>query len=59
MTANLRRFLDAGRMLAVPGASDALSARMIEAHGHPCVYIGSYATAASSSSDKRPVSGNP
>jgi len=34
-------------MLAVPGASDALSARMIEAHGHPCVYIGSYATAAS------------
>jgi len=47
VTANLRRFLDAGRMLAVPGASDALSARMIEAHGHPCVYIGSYATAAS------------
>jgi len=47
VTANLRRFLDAGRTLAVPGASDALSARMIEAHGHPCVYIGSYATAAS------------
>jgi len=31
----------------VPGASDALSARLIEAHGYECVYIGSYATAAS------------
>jgi methylisocitrate lyase len=30
-----------------PGASDALSARLIEAHGYECVYIGSYATAAS------------
>jgi 2-methylisocitrate lyase-like PEP mutase family enzyme len=29
------------------GASDALSARLIEAHGYECVYIGSYATAAS------------
>ena len=29
------------------GASDSLSARLIEAHGHECVYIGSYATAAS------------
>jgi methylisocitrate lyase len=47
VTANWRRFLDAGRTLAVLGASDALSARMIEAHGCPCVYIGSYATAAS------------
>jgi 2-methylisocitrate lyase-like PEP mutase family enzyme len=35
------------RPLLVPGASDALSARMIEAHGYECVYIGSYATAAS------------
>jgi len=34
-------------MLSVPGASDALSARLIEAHGYQCVYIGSYATAAS------------
>jgi methylisocitrate lyase len=31
----------------VPGASDALSARLIAAHGYECVYIGSYATAAS------------
>jgi 2-methylisocitrate lyase-like PEP mutase family enzyme len=30
-----------------PGAADALSARLIEAHGYECVYIGSYATAAS------------
>ena len=34
-------------MLVAPGASDPLSARMIEAHGYKCVYIGSYATAAS------------
>jgi len=31
----------------VPGATDALSARLIEAHGYEAVYIGSYATAAS------------
>src|SRR3989440_7874350 len=29
------------------GATDALSAKMIESHGYECVYIGSYATAAS------------
>ena len=34
-------------MLVAVGAADALSARLIEAHGHECVYIGSYATAAS------------
>jgi methylisocitrate lyase len=34
-------------MLVAPGASDALSARLIEAHGYGCVYIGSYASAAS------------
>lgn len=33
--------------MVAPGASDALSARLIEAHGYECVYIGSYATAAS------------
>jgi 2-methylisocitrate lyase-like PEP mutase family enzyme len=33
--------------LIAPGAADALSARLIEAHGYECVYIGSYATAAS------------
>ena len=47
MTANLRKLISGGETLVVPGASDALSARLIEAHGFPCVYIGSYATAAS------------
>jgi methylisocitrate lyase len=47
MTANLRKFLSRGKTLLVPGAADALSARLIEAHGYECVYIGSYATAAS------------
>src|SRR4026209_552379 len=47
MTANLRKFLSRGKTLLVPGAADALSARVIEAHGYECVYIGSYATAAS------------
>src|SRR5687767_15554774 len=47
VTAKLRALLATGRMLAVPGASDALSARLIESHGYECVYIGSYATAAS------------
>ena len=47
VTAKLRGWLAAGRTLAVPGASDALSARLIEAHGYECAYIGSYATAAS------------
>lgn len=47
MTANLRKLLSPGKTLVVPGASDALSARLIEAHGYECVYVGSYATAAS------------
>ena len=47
MTANLRKLLSRGKTLRVPGAADALSARLIEAHGYECVYIGSYATAAS------------
>jgi 2-methylisocitrate lyase-like PEP mutase family enzyme len=48
VTANLRKLLlDRGRTLLAPGASDALSARLIESHGYECVYIGSYATAAS------------
>ena len=33
--------------MAVPGAADALSAKLIERHGFEAVYIGSYATAAS------------
>lgn len=47
MTPNLRVLLSRGRTIAAPGAADALSARLIEAHGYQCVYIGSYATAAS------------
>jgi len=48
VTANLRALLASeGKPLVVPGASDALSARLIEAHGYKAVYIGSYATAAS------------
>jgi len=48
VTANLRKLLlNRGKALVAPGASDALSARLIESHGYECVYIGSYATAAS------------
>jgi methylisocitrate lyase len=47
MTANLRNALSRGKTLIVPGAADALSARLIEAAGYESVYIGSYATAAS------------
>jgi methylisocitrate lyase len=47
VTANLRFLLQKSRTVVAPGASDALSARLIEAHGFECVYIGSYATAAS------------
>ncbi len=45
--AKLRRLLAGGRTIAAPGATDALSAKVIESHGFECVYIGSYATAAS------------
>src|ERR1041384_878140 len=45
--ASLRELLSIGRTIIAPGASDALSAKLIEAHGFDCVYIGSYATAAS------------
>ena len=44
---SLRDLLGRGRPLIVPGATDALSARLIQAHGYEAVYIGSYATAAS------------
>lgn len=43
----LRALVASGRTVAVPGATDALSARLIEKHGFDAVYIGSYATAAS------------
>jgi 2-methylisocitrate lyase-like PEP mutase family enzyme len=44
---SLRGLIARGKTLAAPGATDALSAKLIEAHGFECVYIGSYATAAS------------
>lgn len=47
MASTLRTLLASGRTLVAPGATDALSAKLIEAHGFECVYIGSYATAAS------------
>ena len=43
----LRQLLESGKTIAALGATDALSARLIESHGFECVYIGSYATAAS------------
>lgn len=45
--ARLRALVASGKTVAALGATDALSARLIETHGFECVYIGSYATAAS------------
>ncbi|MEW6688580.1 MAG: isocitrate lyase/PEP mutase family protein [Pseudomonadota bacterium] len=47
LRARLRALVASGRTVAVPGATDALSAKLIERHGFDAVYIGSYATAAS------------
>ena len=47
MRRRLRAHIDSGRTLAVPGATDALTAKLIEKHGFEAAYIGSYATAAS------------
>ena len=43
----LRALIASGRTTIVPGATDALSAKLIEQHGFEAAYIGSYATAAS------------
>lgn len=43
----LRELVSRGRPLAALGATDAMSARLIESQGFECVYIGSYGTAAS------------
>ena len=43
----LKKLIASGKTLVALGATDALSAKVIEAHGFECVYIGSYATAAS------------
>jgi 2-methylisocitrate lyase-like PEP mutase family enzyme len=43
----LKDLVARGKPLAALGATDALSAKVIASHGFECVYIGSYATAAS------------
>jgi len=43
----LRQLVAGGKTTVALGATDALSAKIIESHGFDCVYIGSYATAAS------------
>lgn len=43
----LKALVASGKTLAALGATDALSAKVIESHGFESVYIGSYATAAS------------
>lgn len=45
--ARLRALVASGRTIPAIGATDALSARLVESRGFECVYIGSYATAAS------------
>lgn len=45
--ARLRALVAGGKTTVALGATDALSAKIIESHGFDCVYIGSYATAAS------------
>lgn len=45
--ARLRALVASGRTIPAVGATDALSARLIQSHGFEAVYIGSYATAAS------------
>lgn len=44
---HLKQLFARGGTIAALGATDALSAKVIESHGFDCVYIGSYATAAS------------
>jgi len=43
----LKTLIDSGQTLIVPGAFDAISAKLIEQAGFPAVYVGSFATAAS------------
>jgi len=43
----LKELIASGKTRVALGATDALSAKVIESHGYECVYIGSYATAAS------------
>ena len=45
--AKLRKIVADGRTVVALGATDALSAKVIASHGFECLYIGSYATAAS------------
>ena len=43
----LRELVDAKEILVLPGAYDALSARLAEAAGFPCVYMTGYGQSAS------------
>ena len=45
--ARLKELVAQGTTLVALGATDALSAKLIESHGFACVYVGSYATSAS------------
>jgi 2-methylisocitrate lyase-like PEP mutase family enzyme len=45
--ARFKTLLNTGATLIVPGAFDAISARLIQQAGFPAAYVGSYATAAS------------
>jgi methylisocitrate lyase len=47
MKRTLRELVASGRTIPALGATDALSAKQIAAAGFECVYVGSYATAAS------------
>src|SRR5204863_10162966 len=47
MRQRLKTLLGTGKTLVALGATNAPSAKLIESHGFECVYIGSYATAAS------------
>jgi methylisocitrate lyase len=47
MKRTLRDLVSSGKTIAALGATDALSAKLIASHGFECVYVGSYATAAS------------
>jgi 2-methylisocitrate lyase-like PEP mutase family enzyme len=44
---HLKSLIDTGQTLIVPGAFDAISAKLIEQAKFPAVYVGSFATAAS------------
>ena len=46
-THQLQALLDAGRIVAAPGAYDALSARLVERAGFPAIYMTGFGATAS------------